>query len=62
MAKKQSFSDKANKKVHKSICPVCNTELLFVRHVKAIKSDGGAWKFRDANTGICKCNEKELMG
>ena len=62
MAKKQSFSDKANKKSHKVACPVCNTDKVFVRHVRALKGSSGDWKFRDLSVGVCKCNEKELYG
>jgi hypothetical protein len=32
----------------------------YIKHVKAIKQDNGAWKFRTQNTGVCKCNEKEI--
>ncbi len=59
MAKRQSFSDKANKKSHQSICPVCEQPRQFVKHVKAVKS-GNGWKFRAQNVGVCKCNEKEV--
>ncbi|MDZ4723315.1 MAG: hypothetical protein SGI97_05365 [candidate division Zixibacteria bacterium] len=60
MAKKQSFADKASKKSLHSTCSVCKTDILFVKHVKALKADNGAWKFRAVNTGVCKCNEKEI--
>jgi len=61
MAKKQSFSDKANKKSHGQTCPVCEAPIQFIKHVKAVKS-GNGWKFRAVNTGVCKCNEKEIYG
>jgi hypothetical protein len=60
MAKKQSFLDKSSKKAMHPTCPVCAGELSYVRHVKAIKSEEGAWKFRSLNTAVCKCNEKEV--
>ena len=60
MAKKQSFMDKSMKKKLAQTCPVCASELQFVKHVKAIKAENGAWKFRAVNTGVCKCNEKEV--
>jgi hypothetical protein len=62
MAKKQSFADKASKKSQNSTCPVCSTEIQFVKHMKAVKGDKGAWKMRPQNIGICKCNEAEIYG
>ena len=59
MAKKQSFADKASKKVHGVICPICETNLQYIKHVKAIKTENG-WKYRTLNVGVCKCNEKEV--
>jgi hypothetical protein len=60
MAKKQTFADKMTKKSDEVICPVCNGPKQFVKHVKAVKTESGAWKFRSATTGVCKCNEKEI--
>ena len=62
MAKKQSFADKSSKKAHAMTCPVCNEVLQYVKHVKAVKSDTGAWKFRNQNVGVCKCNNAEVYG
>ncbi|MFH2049260.1 MAG: hypothetical protein ABIJ12_07425 [bacterium] len=59
MAKKQSFADKANKKTGGKICPVCSTDMIFVKHVKAEKSETG-WRYRTVNVGVCKCNEAEV--
>ncbi|MBU8934115.1 MAG: hypothetical protein KOO62_08905 [candidate division Zixibacteria bacterium] len=61
MAKKQSFADKAAKRGFTSTCPVCDTELAYIKHVKAVKSENG-WKYRSLNVGVCKCNEKEIYG
>jgi len=60
MAKKQSFADKTAKKSSENTCPVCASEVQYIRHVKAVKTEAGAWKFRSVNTGVCKCNEKEI--
>lgn len=60
MAKKQTFMDKTAKKKFAQTCPICSEELHFVKHVKAVKSETGSWKFRTVNTAICKCNEKEI--
>jgi hypothetical protein len=59
MAKKMNFAEKSKKRSDVHSCPVCGTPILYVKHVRAAKSDAGAWKFRDVNTGICKCNEAE---
>ncbi|MEA2030300.1 MAG: hypothetical protein U9N55_01725 [candidate division Zixibacteria bacterium] len=61
MAKKQSFADKSNKRKFAKICPVCDEEIHFIKHVKAVKSENG-WKYRSSNVGVCKCNEKEIYG
>ena len=60
MAKTTSFADKTLKKAEKLICPVCEKELQPIKHVKAVKMESGAWKFRAVNTAVCKCNEKEI--
>lgn len=62
MAKRQSFADKASKKVHTKTCPVCESPVQFIKHVKAVKNGGDGWKFRAVNVGVCKCNEKEVYG
>ncbi|HOD66236.1 MAG TPA: hypothetical protein PLR32_07725 [candidate division Zixibacteria bacterium] len=59
MAKRQSFADKASKKSHQVICPVCESPVQYVKHVKAEKN-GAGWKFRAVSVGVCKCNEKEI--
>ena len=60
MAKKQTFLDKTQKKVGSNFCAVCDTDINRIKHVKAVKGDNGAWKFRTQNVGVCKCNEKEV--
>ena len=62
MAKKQSFADKSSKKSHAMTCPACLEALQYIKHVKAIKTDAGAWKFRAVNVGVCKCNNAEIYG
>lgn len=62
MAKKMSFADKSAKKAQTRTCPVCQETIQFVKHVKAVKGDKGAWKFRSLNIGICKCNSAEVYG
>lgn len=62
MAKKQSFSDKSNKKAHAMNCPVCGETLQFIKMVKADKGPNGAWKFKSQNVGVCKCNNSEIYG
>ena len=62
MAKKQSFADKSSKKAHSQTCPTCSEVKQFVKHVKAVKSEVGSWKFRTVNVGVCKCNNAEIYG
>ena len=62
MAKKQSFAEKSTKKAQTATCPVCQETSQYVRHVKAVKSDSGSWKFRNQNVGVCKCNSAEIYG
>jgi hypothetical protein len=62
MAKKQTFQDKTKGKGESSNCPVCDQPLQYVKQVKAVKTDVGAWKFRSQNAAVCKCNEKEIYG
>ena len=61
MAKKQSFADKASKKKHEDICPVCETALARVKFTKAVQTEKG-WRFRTMNVGVCKCNHSEVYG
>ena len=62
MAKRQSFADKSSKVVHSMTCPVCAEPRQFIKHVKAVKSDAGGWRFRTQNVGVCKCNHAEVYG
>ncbi len=62
MAKKQSFADKSSKKAHSMTCPVCEESIQYVKYVKSIKTEAGAWKFRTMNVGVCKCNQAEVYG
>jgi len=62
MAKKQSFADKSSKKAHTMTCPVCSETIQYIKHVKAVKGDNGAWKFRALDIGVCKCNNAEVYG
>jgi len=62
MAKRQSFADKSNKRIHTMTCPICSEDKQFIKYVKAVKTDSGSWKFRAVNVGVCKCNIKEIYG
>lgn len=62
MAKKQSFADKSSKKAHTMTCPTCQETIQFIKHVKAVRGENGAWKFRAQNVGVCKCNHAEVYG
>ena len=62
MAKKMSFSDKANKRAHTQTCPTCEEPIQFIKFMKAVKGDKGGWKMRVQNIGACKCNNAEIYG
>ena len=62
MAKKQSFADKANKKIQTDLCPICKDSFQYIRHVKAVKTESGAWKYQQRNMGVCKCNQEAVYG
>ena len=60
MAKKMDFAQKSKKRADIHTCPICAGPITYVKHVKAVKTDGGDWKFRTQNVGVCKCNEAEI--
>ncbi len=60
MAKKQTFEDKLNKKSADTHCAVCDSSIHYVKHVKAVRAENGAWKYQTRTVGVCKCNEKEV--
>jgi hypothetical protein len=62
MAKKMSFSDKANKRAQIQTCPSCEEPIQFIKFMKAVKGDKGSWKMRAQNVGVCKCNNAEICG
>ncbi len=61
MAKKQRFADKSSKKTTVVNCPVCSTQVSFIKYVKAERSATG-WRFVTTNVGVCKCNHNEIYG
>jgi hypothetical protein len=61
MAKKQSFAEKASKRRHVDICPVCKGEITHIKLMKAVNRNGN-WRFTDKAVGVCKCNEAEIYG
>ena len=62
MAKVQSFADKANKKVHVMVCPVCKTNIQFIKQCRPTEGQNGSVKIKNVNVGVCKCNESEIYG
>jgi len=64
MAKKEkSFAAKVKKVKDVKICPVCEKPVTSLLLVKSVKSETtGAWKFKEKNIGVCKCNETEIWG
>jgi len=61
MAKKQSFSDKASKKKHVEVCPVCESSMTRVKWIKGEK-DGVSVRYRTMVVAVCKCNQAEIYG
>jgi hypothetical protein len=63
MAKVKSFADKVakNSMDFSKHCPVCKESFRTVQVVKAEKSAGGAWRYRERYLPVCKCNEKEAV-
>ena len=57
MAKKMDFAQKSKKKAEVHTCPVCAGPIQYIKHVKAVKTEAGAWKFRALNTVGCMGNE-----
>lgn len=65
MAKVKTFADKVAKDQidFTTHCPECGESLSMVKLVSSEPSDKeGAWKFKERVVGVCKCNEKEIMG
>jgi hypothetical protein len=62
MAKRQSFADKASKVKTVKVCPICNGVVTPTLLVKAQKNGGGSLNYKQSRVGICKCNQKELLG
>ncbi len=62
MAKKMTFADKAAKRAFTMTCPVCSEAIQYIKYVRAVKGDNGAWKMRSQNVGVCKCNRSEIYG
>ncbi|MBD3169983.1 MAG: hypothetical protein GF307_10910 [candidate division Zixibacteria bacterium] len=62
MAKRQAFADKANKVKLVKICPVCEGAITPTLLVKTVKNKRGGLNYKQHRVGICKCNQKELLG
>lgn len=65
MGKSKSFADKMNKANQDSTshCAQCGESIATVKLITSEKAeDTGAWKFRQNFIGICKCNEKDVLG
>ena len=65
MAKVKSFADKMAKggQDHTTHCPQCGESISPVKLITSERSDKtGAWRFSQKLVGVCKCNEKEIVG
>jgi hypothetical protein len=57
-----TFADKVKKEAHVVHCPKCGAAIERVLVVNSVKSSSGAWKFKQKNVGVCKCNQDEVYG
>jgi len=60
-----SFADKLNKATSdfSKHCPVCGEAISYIKLVTSERSDkSSAWRFNQKMVGICKCNEKDILG
>ena len=60
MSKKQTFEDKLRKKAPDQHCSVCDSSVQYVKQVKAVRADNGAWRYQERTVKVCKCNENEV--
>ena len=65
MAKDRSFQAKVAKSqlgpVHP--CPVCKESIVTYHVVRTARNeDKNSWRFKEKFIGVCKCNEKEILG
>ena len=65
MAKDRSFASKVAK-AHADVgkhCPKCGNVIAPHKFVTSERSKStGAWKFAERVVGVCKCNEREVLG
>ena len=62
MAKRQSFADKASKKVHVDTCEVCGTSATPTMFVLPQQMSNGNIKMKKTVVKVCKCNQKQYYG
>jgi len=59
MAKKQSFADKASKRVFVINCPSCGNDVQFIKIVKPEAGENGSYKMRAINMGVIDCKNPD---
>ena len=62
MAKRQSFADKAQKKISVEECKVCASPITPTMFVIPQNMENGAIKYKKGIIKICKCNHKQYYG
>lgn len=65
MAKAKTFADKVAKASQdfSRHCQKCGESIATVKLVTSERSSKtGAWRFNQRFVGLCKCNEKEIVG
>ena len=62
MAKRQSFADKASKKIHEDTCEVCGSAATPTMFIIPQQMPKGNIKMKKAVVKVCKCNHKQYYG
>lgn len=65
MAKGKTFADKVAKSTQDLTihCPKCGESITTVKLITSERSaKTKAWRFNQSFVGVCKCNEKEIVG
>ena len=65
MGKSKSFADKMAKSGQddSTHCSQCGEAITTIKLITSEKSETtGAWRFKQNFIGLCKCNEKDVLG
>jgi len=65
MAKERSFQAKVAKAqmAPQRQCKVCKEAIVSYQVVQTVKNaEKNSWRFKEKYVGVCKCNEKQVLG